>query len=103
MEAMEMPLEVSSRVEGFLEAAEELLTWSKETTRAGTLLELLLSSLSESTPPNAGLRIYWLLLKCFPSKKEYRAEFFERFEAMYPMVSKRSKNSARYSFLRSEE
>src|SRR5262245_15301403 len=87
MQAMEVPGHVASRLELFLDTAEGLLRGAGEVTRVGTLLELLLSCLVETTPANLGLRLYWLLLRCFPSKKEYRAGFSERFEGIYPLVS----------------
>lgn len=87
LEAVEDPQLVSSQLEAFLDVNEALAAAEKSTGRAGTLLELLSPAVSESTSPEAVLRLKKLLVYCFPTKKEYRAAFSECFENMYPLAS----------------
>ncbi|MBI4600523.1 MAG: hypothetical protein HY721_01045, partial [Planctomycetes bacterium] len=87
MGAAESPRDVGERLDAFLDIAEVILSQERETGRTGALLELLVASLSEATPPRVRLRYQGLLVRCFPANKEHRAAFAELFEGLHPLAS----------------
>jgi len=87
IEAVESPQVVGDKLGSFVDVAEAVFRAAKEASRAGALAELLLGSLGESTQPQDAIRLYGLLVRCFPGKKDYRAAFAERYERAYPLAS----------------
>ena len=87
MEAMEDPEGVGQRIEAFLDVAESFLDQIKDKERAAALLELLLPTFDEASHGRSALRLYWLLVKAVPERKDYRAGLAERFERHYPLAS----------------
>jgi transcription elongation factor GreA len=87
MDALENPQQAAQHLTGFLDVAEVILSSPKDASRAGPLLELLLPVSTDSAPPQQVLRIYAGLVRAYPSKKDYRAAFAERFERLHPLAS----------------
>jgi transcription elongation factor GreA len=81
----------TERFEDLLGLAEGLCkrldTEPRRRQRLGALVELLSSALSAETPNPLALRLYWLLVRLVPQRKEHAVGFSERFEAQYPVAS----------------
>ena len=80
----------SALIEGLVEVAESFLDGDNDQMaghRVGTLLELLSSAVNEETPARSSLRLYWLLLRCYPESRDYHRVFCESFEQVYPLAS----------------
>ena len=87
MEAAENLTQVAPKIHAFLDLAESVVQRSKEAPRVGTLLELVSGAVSDATPAPQAVRYFGLLVRCFPTNKEYRSGFADRFEKLYPLAS----------------
>lgn len=79
--------QLDSHLDVFVGVGERFIGETRKHDRLGTLLELLLGALSERAPPRPLLRVYWLLVYCFPEKREHLAAFCDRYEDLYPLAS----------------
>ncbi len=77
----------SDRLGELLDVVEFVVRQERDPGRAGGMLELLAESVSDATAPAEALRLYGLLVRCFPSDKAHRAAFAERFDRLYPLAS----------------
>ena len=87
IEALQNSQQVSAHLDLLLDTVEPFVGDERKVDRVGTLLELVLPGLGEGTAARPALRLHWLLVRCFPDKREYREGFCERYERLYPVAS----------------